>query len=143
MLKHIYVVYSKISFSLYMCLVLNNALVKLCSIDRCSVHLSTSDSLTQLVQTYVDKSLLYICSEQFTPDDADVYCFEITGTDSIDLSSVPLQNASIQLPIYDYNYNCSGTEESLCDCPTTEMEQCESNQVSEVVCREPGMYFNL
>ena len=69
-----------------------------------------------------------------------MYCHEIIGTDSTNYSSVPLLNAPMQLSIYDHSYECEGNEETLCECPT-EMEQCQSNQVSEVECREPSKYY--
>lgn len=91
----------------------------------------------------MDKSLLYICADQFSPLDASVYCYEVTGTDYIEISSAPLEDEPIQLPIYEYNYNCNGTESSLCECPTTELEQCGSNSVSEVKCKAPSKYILL
>ena len=107
-------------------------------LEGCEVIPDDIQSLTQVAQTYTDKSWFYLCFEAFTNEEADVYCLETTTTDSIRYLPTELDSLELQRPIYPYIYNCNGTEDSLCSCPT-EMEVCDSNNVTSVTCRKPGM----
>ena len=111
-------------------------------LEGCDVIHDDPQSLTQLAQTYTDKSWFYLCFDGFTYEEADVFCSETTTTSANNYTATNLESLAIQRPIYPYQYDCNGTEDSLCTCPI-DMKVCSTNEVTNVTCKEPGIYIYI
>ena len=70
---------------------------------------------------------------------ANVICRENGGIRVSSFNSLPLEQASLTYSIYQQHFNCSGSEESLCDCEITS-QTCASKALARLKCFYPGNY---
>ena len=68
---------------------------------------------------------------------ANVICRENSNSSAISYKSVPYFGLS-NFSLYDFKFNCNGTEDSLCDCSVTN-QTCPSMEIAEIQCNLPGI----
>lgn len=69
---------------------------------------------------------------------ANVICWENANTTALNYQSVPFNTfGTSNFSIYDSQFNCTGTEESLCDCAVT-TQACSYSDIVQIQCDLPG-----
>ena len=109
-------------------------------LEGCQTYLyNTSDSY-QEVRYFTNGQWYYLCSESLTESDADLICQQYGNHGLRSIKSFTLEEATKNLPIYPYSYNCVGNEDSLCECNTTS-QTCNSNTILVLECVIPGNFI--
>ena len=106
-------------------------------LDPCDTYPQISSSSPTPVQVF-DSEWQYLCGEGFTIENTEVVCRENAQTDAITSLSTPLLSERRQYSIANNVYTCTGSEQSLCECPSVNTT-CDTDMIAVVRCYFPGM----
>ena len=116
--------------------------------DGCESLLPNLEGTLQTAYYYTNNKWNYICGSTMTMATAHVICRENANTVALDFQYVPSNFGISNFSIFDYQFDCNGTEESLCDCPITN-QSCPTSEIVQIQCDLPGilnyikLYFSL
>ena len=72
-----------------------------------------------------------------TQNTADIICRESTNSSAFSFTSIPINSSNYDFPIFGYSFNCTGYEDSLCDCPNV-TNSCPNMEIVQITCYTPG-----
>ena len=106
-------------------------------IDGCESFLPYGDERLVKARYYSEQSWYYICEDGFTEETANVICRENGYTKGVE-NITSFERTAEDYFIYPRQHNCIGDENSLCDCPETNLT-C-GNYAVMVECTRQGNY---
>ena len=110
------------------------------TLDGCEAIALQSDDSSVVIQFYDGQNWNYLCSDDFTMNNAHAICHENFGTLAMSYEFIPVSNLTYGYPFYPYQHNCVGNEASLCYCPIS-TRNCTSNEAVAIRCQRPGIYL--
>ena len=108
-------------------------------IETCSTYPDITSATPTPIQFFSD-SFQYLCADGFTQNTAQVVCRENAQVDALTFYGANLSIPASQYTISPFNYECNGTEQSLCECSRS-TSTCENTLVAIVQCDLPGIYY--
>ena len=106
-------------------------------LDHCQSYLQNAEYSAQLVRYFSGKDWFYIFKDNFSEKNAHVICYENYGTEALNYTFLPSSKLTVGYSSYPYQFNCTGEEASLCNCPTVN-QTCESSEFVEILCKKEG-----
>ena len=101
-------------------------------LDGCESYAPFADTESILVKLYSDGLWYYLSSDGFTMENANVVCRENTKTMAETFTIETRENSS-SFGIYPYHIDCSGYEDSLCECRKTRQSSI-SDSIVKIKC---------
>ena len=107
-------------------------------IELCQTVLHNWNDSYQEVRFFTNEQWYYLCSDSFTESAASLVCVEQGNHGLLSIKNISFDETTEIFPIYPNTINCTGNEDSLCDCSITQ-QACNSTAIAAVECILPGM----